>query len=89
MVKLTRKGNAAQVEVNDTGPGVPAEAQAQIFERYWRGDKSRSRMLGGSGLGLAIAKQWIEAHRGEINVTSQVGQGATFWFTLPLQEPIQ
>jgi two-component system sensor histidine kinase BaeS len=83
-VKLIRNGNTARVEVSDTGPGIPADALAQIFERFWRGDKSRSRILGGSGLGLAIAKQWIEAHGGEIGVTSQVGQGATFWFTLPI-----
>jgi two-component system, OmpR family, sensor histidine kinase BaeS len=85
MVKLAHQGNTVRVEVNDTGPGIPADALAQIFERFWRGDKSRSRMLGGSGLGLAIAKQWIEAHGGEIGVTSQIGQGTTFWFTLPIE----
>ncbi|MCL4393636.1 MAG: ATP-binding protein [Chloroflexi bacterium] len=99
-VKLARAGNAAQVEVSDTGPGIPADALGHVFERFWRGDKSRSRALGGSGLGLAIAKQWIEAHGGQIGVTSPVGVaaahplrdgnaptrqgGTTFWFTLPL-----
>ena len=83
-VKLARAGNAAQVEVSDTGPGIPADALEHVFERFWRGDKSRSRALGGSGLGLAIARQWIEAHGGQIGVTSQVGRGTTFWFTLPI-----
>jgi len=97
-VKLARAGNAAQVEVSDTGPGIPADALEHVFERFWRGDKSRARALGGSGLGLAIAKQWIEAHGGQIGVTSQVAgvavqeggnvpprqSGTTFWFALPL-----
>lgn len=81
-VKLSQSQNIVKVQVSDTGPGIPADALAQVFERFWRGDKSRSRALGGSGLGLAIAKQWIEAHGGAIGVTSQVGQGTTFWFTL-------
>ena len=91
IVKLVRAGNAARVEVSDTGLGIPADAVAHVFERFWRGDKSRSRALGGAGLGLAIAKQWIEAHGGQIGViSSQVGgattqpSGTTFWFTLPL-----
>lgn len=97
-VKLARAGNVAQVEVSDTGPGIPADSLGYVFERFWRGDKSRSRALGGSGLGLAIAKQWIEAHGGQIGITNQVGVaaahalrdgnaptrqgGTTFWFTL-------
>ena len=89
-VKLARAGNAARVEVSDTGPGIPADAREHVFDRFWRGDKSRSRALGGSGLGLAIAKQWIEGHGGQIGVISHVGgatpqsSGTTFWFTLPL-----
>ena len=97
-VKMSRDANAARVAVGDTGPGIPSEAQAHVFERFWRGDKSRARALGGAGLGLAIAQQWIEAHGGQIGVKSQVGvaaaqengnaptqqTGTTFWFTLPL-----
>jgi len=83
-VNLLQIHNTARVEVVDTGPGISADMQRHVFERFWRGEKSRARALGGSGLGLAIAKQWIEAHGGEIGVTSQVGQGATFWFTLPI-----
>jgi two-component system OmpR family sensor kinase/two-component system sensor histidine kinase BaeS len=90
-VTVSRKANSARVEVSDTGPGIPADALPHVFERFWRGDKSRARALGGSGLGLAIAQQWIEAHGGRIGVKSQVGGaaqqkqgGTTFWFTLPL-----
>ncbi len=83
-VNLRREGNLARTEVRDTGPGIPTDALEHVFERFWRGDPSRARSLGGAGLGLAIAKQWVEAHGGQIGVTSQVGQGTTFWFTLPL-----
>jgi signal transduction histidine kinase len=97
-VKLVKNGNAARVEVSDTGPGIPADALPHVFERFWRGDKSRSRAQGGAGLGLAIAKQWVEGHGGRIGVESKTGvaapqengneptrpSGTTFWFTLPL-----
>ncbi|MBI5035051.1 MAG: HAMP domain-containing histidine kinase [Chloroflexi bacterium] len=80
--KLARVGNMARIEVTDTGSGIPADTAHRVFERFWRGDKSRA--LGGSGLGLAIAKQWVEAHGGQIGVTNEMGTGTTFWFTLPL-----
>lgn len=83
-VTLTRDGQAARVEVADTGPGIPPDAVEHVFERFWRADKSRSRESGGAGLGLAIAAQWVRAHGGQIGVSSQVGRGSTFWFTLPL-----
>lgn len=72
-----------QVEVVDTGEGIPAEDLPRIFERFYRGEKSRSRATGGSGLGLAIAKAIVEAHGGRIWAESQPGQGAHFIFTLP------
>jgi signal transduction histidine kinase len=55
-----------------------------VFDRFWRGDKSRGRETGGSGLGLAIAKQLIEAQGGLIGVESTIGQGSRFWFRLPI-----
>jgi two-component system OmpR family sensor kinase/two-component system sensor histidine kinase BaeS len=76
------KGEVA-ISVSDTGAGIPAEDMPYIFERFWRGDKSRSRAGGGSGLGLAIAKQLVEMHGGSIGVESAPGEGATFRFTLP------
>ncbi len=72
-----------RIEVSDTGPGISETDRAHVFERFWRGDKSRSRAGGGAGLGLAIAKQIVLAHGGEIGVESELGRGATFWFTLP------
>ncbi len=72
------------ISVSDTGVGIPPEEIPYIFERFWRGDKARVRTeYGGSGLGLAIVKQIVELHGGQIDVTSEPGQGATFTFTLP------
>jgi signal transduction histidine kinase len=72
------------VTVADTGPGIPADELPHIFERFYRGDRSRARQsTDGSGLGLAIAKAIVEAHGGQIWVTSESGNGATFRFTLP------
>lgn len=83
-VKLVAGGNFARIEVRDTGTGIPTDALPYVFERFWRGDKARSRAHGGTGLGLAIAKQWIEAHGGQIGVESGLHKGTTFWFTLPI-----
>jgi len=74
---------AVQLSVADTGAGIPSEDRPYIFERFWRGEKSRSRAGGGSGLGLAIAKQLVELHGGSIAVESILGEGSTFRFTLP------
>lgn len=74
-----------EVRVADTGSGIPPEEMPYLFERFHRGDRSRSRAQGGSGLGLAIAKQLVEAQGGRIRAESEVGRGATFAFTLPCQ----
>ena len=72
------------VAVSDTGEGISPEDLPYIFDRFYRADKSRSRVSGGSGIGLAIVKQLVEAHGGKVWVTSELGQGTTFGFTLPL-----
>jgi len=72
-----------EVTVADTGTGILSEDLPYVFERFWRGDRSRSRAGGGSGLGLAIARHLVEAHGGTIGVESAPGKGARFWFTLP------
>ncbi len=72
------------VRVCDTGPGIPATDVPHVFERFWRGDKSRSRAGGGAGLGLAIARQLVAAHDGAIGVKSREEGGTEFWFSLPL-----
>jgi signal transduction histidine kinase len=71
------------VVVRDSGEGIQPADLPHLFERFFRGDKSRSRSTGGSGLGLAIARGLVEAHGGSIQVESQPGQGAVFTFTLP------
>jgi len=73
-----------EVSVSDTGEGIPPEDLPYVFERFYRADRSRSRATGGTGLGLSIAKQLVEAHGGRISAASQVGQGTTFTFTLPV-----
>lgn len=73
-----------QMRVSDTGVGVPAEDLPYVFDRFWKGDRSRARTVGsGSGLGLAIARQLVQAHDGRIAVESAVGQGTTFTIELP------
>lgn len=78
-------GQDRQIEVfvRDDGPGVPPESIERIFERFYRVDRARSRETGGTGLGLSIVKHIVQAHGGEVYARSQVGEGATFFFTLP------
>ena len=83
---LEGRAQAGMVEVTvaDTGAGIPPEDLPYIFERFWRGEKSRSRAGGGTGLGLAIARQLVEMHGGTIRVESVLGAGSSFRFTLPV-----
>ncbi|MBI1883746.1 MAG: PAS domain-containing protein [Chlamydiae bacterium] len=89
-------GDFLQVNVKDTGIGIPPDDQPRIFERFYRVDKSRSREVnsprlgrpelgdvGGTGLGLSIVKHIVQAHKGEVWVQSQWGRGSTFGFTVP------
>ena len=79
-----RDGDRIRFEVSDTGPGIPGDQLARVFERYWQ---ARSSPRGSLGLGLYICKQLVTAHRGEIGVRSKLGDGTTFWFTLPAAGP--
>jgi two-component system, OmpR family, sensor histidine kinase BaeS len=84
-IRLERRGDAARVSVSDTGPGLTQDQLAQVFERFYRVDPSRSRDVGGSGLGLAIAKALTEAMGGRIWATSPgTGLGTTFYLELPV-----
>jgi len=71
-------------EVSDSGIGIPEDSLAQIYERFYRVDKSHSREIGGTGLGLAITKSAVLMHRGSITVTSTEGEGSTFLVKIPL-----
>jgi two-component system sensor histidine kinase BaeS len=76
-------GDDLVIEVRDTGTGIAAEDLPHVFERFWRAEKSRSRLTGGSGLGLAIVKKLVEGHGGTVGVASTVGEGSRFWVRLP------
>jgi len=80
-VTARREGDQVVVTVSDTGPGIPAEALPRIFDRFYRVAEVQ---VAGTGLGLTITQRIIEAHGGEITVSSEEGRGATFTFTLPL-----
>jgi two-component system phosphate regulon sensor histidine kinase PhoR len=77
-------GGLIRITVEDTGSGIAAIDLPRIFERLYRGDKSRSRKTEGAGLGLAIVKHLVHAHGGELSVVSELGQGSRFTFTLPV-----
>jgi two-component system phosphate regulon sensor histidine kinase PhoR len=79
----TVAGGRVELSVRDDGPGIPVEATARIFERFYRADKARSREQGGTGLGLAIVKNVVQAHGGEVRVESAAGRGTEFYLTLP------
>ncbi len=74
------------VKVKDNGVGIPEEAQAHVFDRFYRVDKARSREHGGTGLGLAIAKEIVELHGGTIRLTSAVGKGSEITIAFPVKE---
>lgn len=85
-VTVTSASGSARVEVRDDGPGLAPADQALVFDRLYRADAARDRGRGGAGIGLAVARRIVEVHGGQIGVESAPGQGATFWFTLPLTD---
>ncbi|MGM7635423.1 ATP-binding protein [Bacillus sp. Hm123] len=82
-VKLERKVDGYEVHVQDSGVGISEEDLPFVFERFYKGDKARTRGKAGTGLGLSIAKNMIKAHQGSIKVQSRLGEGTTFTFYLP------
>ena len=72
---ISRKENEFEISISDNGPGVPEADLPFIFNRFWRGEKSRSRVSGGAGLGLAIAKLLVEGMEGKITARSQTEGG--------------
>ena len=82
-ISAHREGVWVILSVKDTGVGIAPADQPRIFERFYRADKSRSRQTGGSGLGLAIVKHLVQAHGGQVKVSSKPGVGSEFTVTLP------
>lgn len=83
-----RAESTLTIRVSDTGAGIPAADLPFVFDRFWRGDRARTHSDGaGSGLGLSIASQLVQAHGGEMDVESTLGQGATFIIRLPSSPP--
>jgi signal transduction histidine kinase len=82
-VSVRRVGTQTRVNVTDSGEGIPASDLPHVFDRFYRGERSRKRAEGsGMGLGLVIAREFVEAHDGRIGVDSKVGNGTTAWFVL-------
>ncbi|MDP9458089.1 MAG: HAMP domain-containing histidine kinase [Actinomycetota bacterium] len=84
-VEARTREEVAELEVSDTGAGIPAEQLPLVFERFYRGDSARTR--GGAGLGLAIARQIAEAHGGSIEARSEPGKGSAFVLRIPKKRP--
>ncbi len=81
-VSAEEKDGGVAINIEDTGAGISASDLPRVFERLYRGDKSRSRKTEGTGLGLAIVKHLVHAHGGELSVVSELGQGSRFTVTL-------
>lgn len=88
-VSLSVDNKWITVNVEDNGPGIPAQEQDHVFERFYRLDDSRARDTGGTGLGLAIAKESVLLHGGQIGVNSTEGMGSTFYIQLPYNKANQ
>lgn len=82
-ISRRRRGENVEIAVTDRGIGIALEDQERVFERFFRGDKARSRATGGSGLGLAIVKHVAANHNGSIGVWSKPGTGSTFTLSIP------
>jgi two-component system OmpR family sensor kinase len=83
-VRVGQEGETAEIVVKDTGPGMPTEAAARVFERFYRADDSRARSHGGSGLGLSIVAAIVTAHGGTVSAKSAPGEGMTVTVRLPV-----
>jgi PAS domain S-box-containing protein len=82
-VRLTGDTNIIQIQIQDTGSGIPSEDITHLFQKFYRVDNSTTRTVGGTGLGLFICKKIVELYNGRIWVESQLGKGSTFFINLP------
>jgi PAS domain S-box-containing protein len=85
-VRVERRNEEVAIAIADHGMGIPAAAQAQLFQRFYRADNVDGRQIGGLGIGLYLVKEIVTHHGGRIEVASQEGQGSTFTVYLPLAE---
>ncbi len=83
-LSIHRKGNSVELTVADGGPGIPEDELDHVFDRFWRGEKSRARSTGGAGLGLSIARQLVEAQGGRITARNRTPQGFEVSIVLPV-----
>jgi two-component system OmpR family sensor kinase len=83
VLKVAREADEVVLSVADEGPGLRPDVAARVFERFYRGDPTRSRGTGGAGLGLSIVSAIVEAHAGKVSTTDTNGAGATFEVRLP------
>jgi two-component system phosphate regulon sensor histidine kinase PhoR len=90
-VSLKREGEDVVLAVRDSGPGIPADEQARVFDRFYRGRDTRGRPVRGSGIGLSLVRHIAQAHGGDVTLTSEPGRGSTFIVRLPVaaQEPAE
>lgn len=88
-VQVTEKGDKIFTSVKDEGVGIPEESIKKVFDRFYKTDPSRGKDKTGTGLGLAITKEIIKAHGENITLTSKVGEGSEFIFSLPMQKEMQ
>jgi PAS domain S-box-containing protein len=82
-VRLTGDQNTVQIQVQDTGSGIPAEDISHLFQKFYRVDNTATRTIGGTGLGLFICKKIVELYQGRVWVESQLGKGSIFFVNLP------
>ncbi len=82
-IELSQPAGFTQISVNDQGKGIPTDKLETVFERFKQVERADETTKGGSGLGLAICKAIVDAHHGDIGVSSEIGQGSTFWIRLP------
>jgi len=83
-LRVSEKGGFLEIDIEDTGMGIPPEELPKVFDEFYRASNARVTERDGTGLGLSIAKQVIERHGGNIWAKSHLGQGSTFSYTLPV-----
>jgi two-component system phosphate regulon sensor histidine kinase PhoR len=79
-----QRDNTLRIAVQDNGMGISPQDQARIFDRFFRVRNAENESIEGTGLGLAIVKKLVDAHKGQIGLESRLGQGSTFFVTLPI-----